>query len=92
MSHSQRTEAQRRIEADEALLRGIRQEAFRVRARIRMFEGEIAGAQAAIAEKQRVIHEAVSRVQDLSRQLAQLSEQEQKLRDDQDLWGGFAAG
>lgn len=90
--HVERAEANLHIEVDEAMLRGIRSDAQRVRARIRMLEGEITGAQQAIAEKQRIIHEAEARLHELQRVLARLSEHEQKLSTDRDLWSGMVAG
>ncbi|MEB3285799.1 MAG: hypothetical protein VKN33_10980 [Candidatus Sericytochromatia bacterium] len=92
MSHTPRSEAQRRIEVDEAMLRTLRSEAARLKSKLRMLEGEIAGAQQAICEKQRFIQEAAARVEELGGMLARLAEQEQKLRDDQDLWNGVVAG
>lgn len=90
--HTTRTEAQRHIEVDEAMLRNIRADAQRVRTRMRLLEGEVLGARQAIAEKQRVIQEAEARLQELTGVLARLTEHEQKLRDDQDLWGGMLVG
>lgn len=93
MSHQvERAEANRHIEVDEAMLRGIRNDAQRLRARMRMLEGEITGAQQAIAEKQRLIRDAEERLRELSQVLARLTEHEQKLADDRDLWTGLIAG
>jgi chromosome segregation ATPase len=90
--HTSRTEAQRHIEVDEAMLRNIRSDAQRVRTRMHLLEGEILGARQAIAEKQRVIQEAEARLHELTGVLSRLNEHEQKLRDDQDLWGGLLVG
>lgn len=86
MTRTERTEAQRRVEVDETLLRGVRGEATRLRGKRHMLEGEIAGARQAIAEKERQIEEARQRLAELDGRIERLVEQEAKLREDQSDW------
>ncbi len=92
LTNTERTEAQRRIEVDDALLRNVRSDATRLRARAQLLRGEIAGARQAIEEKERRIHEAEASLAALDERLASLTAHETQLLDDQSAWSGRLAG
>lgn len=91
-SRIERAEAQHHLELDATLLRDVRAEEARVRVRMRMLEGEIAGAREAIVEKERAIAAAQTRVEAMNVKLNRLVAHEERLRDDHAHWQNQATG
>lgn len=92
MTRSERIEAQRRVEIDESLLRGVRAEALRLRSRARMLEGEIAGAKRVIEQKEQQVREAEERMAEIDDALVLVEKHQQALLDDQQAWRLELAG
>mgnify|MGYP001157886887 CR=1 FL=1 len=92
MTRNERSEAQRRVEVDETLLRGVRGEATRLRAKRHLIEGEISGARQAISEKEHQITICNERISELDGRIERLVAQEAALREDQSGWSERLAG